>query len=399
MERPHGQLRPRFSDRLRGNDTDGFTDIDQRTAPEVTPIAFGAQAIARITGQRCAYLDFVNAEFVDQVTQIFINQRASLNHRLIAFRVDDISNRHATKNALAQGLDDFTALDQGLHRHAVISTAIVLDDDQILCHVDQTARQITRVRCLQGGIGQTLTGAVRRNEVLQNVQSFAEVGGDRRLDNRTVRLRHQAAHPRQLTNLRRGATGPRISHHVDRVERFLLDFLAQVINDLFMTQLLHHHLGHLVAGAAPDINHLVVAFAIGHETIGVLALDFLHFFFSGRDDFVLLGRHQHIIGADRDAGTGRQPVAVLHQLVGKDHRLFEAAATECRIDQFGDLFFLEWLIENAKRQALRQNLGKQRTARRCPIARQLFLPATIATLLIFLDPHRNFGVQFKLTRL
>ena len=46
----------------------------------------------------------------------------------------------------------------------------------------EAARQVARVRGLERRVGQTLAGAVRRDEVLQNVQAFAEVRRDRRLD-------------------------------------------------------------------------------------------------------------------------------------------------------------------------------------------------------------------------
>jgi hypothetical protein len=76
-------------------------------------------------------------------------------------------------------------------------------DDAILRDVDQTAGQVTRVRRLQRRVGQTLAGAVRRVEVLENGQAFLEVRDDRRLDDFTRRLGHQAAHAGELTHLRR----------------------------------------------------------------------------------------------------------------------------------------------------------------------------------------------------
>ena len=65
---------------------------------------------------------------------------------------------------------------------AFAGAAIVLVDDHVLRHVAKAAGQVTRVGRLQRGIGETLTGAVRRDEVLQHVQAFAEVRRDRRFD-------------------------------------------------------------------------------------------------------------------------------------------------------------------------------------------------------------------------
>ena len=84
-----------------------------------------------------------------------------------------------------------------------VRAAIGLGDDHVLRHVDQATGQVTGVRGLQRGIRQALAGAVGRDEVLQHVQAFAEVRLDRRLDDRAVRTRHQAAHAGQLADLRR----------------------------------------------------------------------------------------------------------------------------------------------------------------------------------------------------
>ncbi len=94
------------------------------------------------------------------------------------------------------------------HRHqqrpdiqAIVGAAIVLDDDAVLRNIDQTTGQVTRVCRLQRRIGQTLTGAVGRVEVLKNGQAFLEVRDDRRFDDLARRLGHQAAHTGQLLHL------------------------------------------------------------------------------------------------------------------------------------------------------------------------------------------------------
>ena len=44
--------------------------------------------------------------------------------------------------------------------------AVLLGDDDVLRHVDQTAGEVARVGGLERRIGQALTRAVRRDEVL-----------------------------------------------------------------------------------------------------------------------------------------------------------------------------------------------------------------------------------------
>ena len=59
---------------------------------------------------------------------------------------------------------------------------IVLGDDNVLRHVDKTTRKVARVGGLKRRVGQAFTCTVRRDEVFEHRQSFAEVRGNRRLD-------------------------------------------------------------------------------------------------------------------------------------------------------------------------------------------------------------------------
>ncbi|CFW85983.1 Uncharacterised protein [Bordetella pertussis] len=394
VERPHGELRARFADRLRGDDADGLAHVDVRTAAQIAAIAMRAQAVTRFARQRRADLDFVHAQAVDQVDQVFVEQGASRDGRFLRVGVDDVDRGHAAEDTVAQRFDDFTALDQGLHRVAMAGAAIVFGDHQILGHVDQAARQVARVRRLQRGIGQALARAVRRDEVLQYVQAFAEVGGNRGLDDRAVRLGHQAAHAGQLANLGGRTTGARVGHHVDRVERFLAHFLAMTVDDRLGGQLLHHRLADLVAGLAPDIDHVVVALLRGHQTRRVLLVDFLDLAAGlGQDAFLGL-RDQHVFHGDRDAAARGQAEARLHQLVGKDHRVAQAATAERLVDQARDLFLLQGLVQHREGQALGQDLGQQRTADRRFMAVLDRLPLALLVALVLGQAYGDAGLQF-----
>src|SRR5690606_40278904 len=116
------------------------------------------------------------------------------------------------------------------HRVAGRGTAIIFGNDQVLGNIHQATCQVTRVSRFQRRIGQTLTSTVSGNKVLQDVQAFTEVGGNRRLNNRAVRLCHQTTHPRQLTDLGGRAPRARVSHHVDGVERLLTDRKSTRLN-------------------------------------------------------------------------------------------------------------------------------------------------------------------------
>ena len=100
----------------------------------------------------------------------------------------------------------------------VLRLAVLLADDHVLGDVDETPRQVARVGRAERRVGETLAGAVGRDEVLEHRQALHEVGLDRALDDLALRIRHQAAHTRELTDLLEGSTRSRVGHHVDRVE-------------------------------------------------------------------------------------------------------------------------------------------------------------------------------------
>ncbi len=133
----------------------------------------------------------------------------------LRLRIQHIHRDYTAQDAVAQRFDDFAAFDQRFHRDTVAGAAIVLSNDQVLRDVDQTSRQVTRVRRLQRRVRQAFTSAVCRDEVLQNVQAFAEVGGDRCLDDRAIGLRHQSTHAGQLPNLRYRTARTGVGHHPD----------------------------------------------------------------------------------------------------------------------------------------------------------------------------------------
>ena len=120
-------------------------------------------------------------------------------------RVDDVLERHAAEDAVAELLDDLAALDERRHLDALHRAAVVVGDDGVLRDVDETAGQVTRVRGLERGIGEALTSAVGRDEVLEDREALAEVRGDRRLDDFARRLGHEAAHTGQLPDLLRAS--------------------------------------------------------------------------------------------------------------------------------------------------------------------------------------------------
>ena len=333
-------------------------------AAQIAAVALGADAVAGLAGDGRTHHDLVDAHLLEELDQLLVDQHAGLDQHLAGGGHDHVLRDHAAEDALAQALDHVAAFDDRGDRQAVDGAAIDLRDHEVLRHVDQTPGEVARVRGLERGVGQALACAVRRDEVLQYVQALAEVRGDRRLDDRAVRLRHQAAHAGELADLRRGAAGAGIGHHEDGIERLLPDLLALVVGHLVGAELLHHGLGHLVVGARPDVHDLVVALAVGDETGGVLLLDLLHLLLGGRQDLGLLLRDHHVVDADRDAGAGRVMEARVHELVGEHHGLLEAHRAIAHVDGPGDRLLGHVLVDRVERQPARQDLGQQRPAHR-----------------------------------
>ena len=159
--------------------------------------------------------------------------------------------------------DDLAAFDDGALDQAAGRAAILLGDDRVLRDVDEAARQIAGIRRLERGVGQALARAVGRVEVLEHGQPFLEVRDDRRLDDLARGLGHQAAHAGELLDLRRRAAGAGIRHHPHRVDRLARRGRADH---------LHHLLGDLVGAVRPDVDDLVVLFALGDQAVLVLLL-------------------------------------------------------------------------------------------------------------------------------
>lgn len=119
----------------------------------------------------------------------------------------------------------------------------------------------------------------------------------------------------------------------------------------------------------------------------------MHFLLGRCDQFVLLLRHQHIVHTDRDARAGRIGKAGIHQLVGHDHRVAQAATAEAGIDQARNLLLLQRLVHRAEWQVGRQDFGQDGAADRRLVTRLLVLPFARLVGDHLLDAHHHLGLQ------
>ena len=117
-------------------------------------------------------------------------------HDEAAFIIPNLFQGDSSDDAVPQRLDDLARLNDRLDIDPLVGAAVGMGDDHILGNIDQTARQVPGIGCLQGGISQAFASAVGGDKVLQYVEPFAKVGGDGGFNDFTARFRHQAAHAR-----------------------------------------------------------------------------------------------------------------------------------------------------------------------------------------------------------
>ena len=142
-------------------------------------------------------------------------------------RIKNVVERCTTDNAVTQRFNDLAVPNDRFRPDTANRSAILFGNDHVLCNVNQTTCQITRVSGFERRISQTFTRTVRRNKVLQNVQTFTEISNDRIFDDFARRFCHQSAHSGKLPDLGFRTTRPGIGHHEDRV-KFVTFFFANV---------------------------------------------------------------------------------------------------------------------------------------------------------------------------
>ena len=178
VEGTHGELGSGFADGLRRDDAGSFAEFDEAARSQVAAVAHDADTALGFAGEHGADLHPLDARSLNGSGEFFGDFLVDVDDH-VAVVVLDLLERDAADDAVAQRLDDFAGFDDAGDVDAVDGAAIVFADDYVLRHVDQTAGQVAGVGGLERRIGQTLTRAVGRDEVLQHGQPFAEVRRDR----------------------------------------------------------------------------------------------------------------------------------------------------------------------------------------------------------------------------
>ena len=294
-------------------------------------------AAARFAGEHRADAHALDAGVLNLGRHVFGDLCVDPGQDLSGDRVENVFKGDAADDAFAQPFDDVARLGDRLRPDAFDGSAIGFRDDHVLRHVNQTARQVARIGGLERRVGQAFARAVRGDEVLQHVQTLAEIGADRGLDDFARRLGHQAAHTGELPDLLLVTARAGIGHDQDRIQLagFLLaplHFAEHLVGDLF---------GHF----RPDGDDLVVAFAVSDHAVLVLLLDFDHFVLGVRDQGRFARRRDHVVNADRNAGLRRVEESELFQAVEHLDGDLMPQAQKAVVDQALQPFLLERAVD------------------------------------------------------
>ena len=201
-----------------------------------------------------------------------------------AFALAEVLEREAPDEVLVR----VASVDEQRELDAVVGTAVLEADDDVLRDVDQTTGEVPGVGRTQGGVGEALAGTVGRDEVLENREAFHEVGLDRTLDRLALRVGHEATHTRQLADLLEGTTSAGVGHHVDRVEH---------------VEVLRHGVTDFVGGRVPLGDDRFLALDLRDQAHLVLVLDVGDAGVVAREDLALVRRRDDVVLGHRDAGA------------------------------------------------------------------------------------------------
>ena len=324
MEGTHGQLGTGLADGLCRDDTDGLAQLDGLTVCHIAAVAVCADTHLGAAGQQAADLQLGDACSLDVVGIVQVDHLALGHDDLAGDGVDHIAHGVTADDTLTEALDLLLALVDLRDPQAIGGAAVDLADDDVLRNVDHAAGQVAGVGSTQSGIGQTLTSTTGRNEIFQNVQTFAVVCTNGHLDGVTGGVCQQAAHTGQLLDLVHRTTSTGVCHHIDLV------VLGQVVCQ---------SLGDLIGGSLPDGDGLVVALVIRDQTTVEQLADLGDLLIGLGDQFLLLGRDHSVAHSHGDSGQGGVLVALCLDGIQHLSTLAGAVAGHAAGDDLGQGLF------------------------------------------------------------
>ena len=86
VERAHGQLRAGFADGLRGDDADGFAELDQAAGGQVAAVAVHANAVLAFASEHRADFDLLDAGAIDALGLDFVDFLVGFDEHFLRVR-------------------------------------------------------------------------------------------------------------------------------------------------------------------------------------------------------------------------------------------------------------------------------------------------------------------------
>ena len=138
MERTHRELCTGLTDGLRGDNTDGFTDLDDLVMRKISSIALHANAVFRFAGENGSEINGLDAGSLDFEGKFVSDEFVNVDNDIVGDRMNDALKGIAAGNTVMKGFDDFLAFLDGRVFNTVDGTAILFIDDDILRNINQT---------------------------------------------------------------------------------------------------------------------------------------------------------------------------------------------------------------------------------------------------------------------
>ena len=141
-------------------------------AGQVHAVAAGTDAQRRLARERATDADALVTEGLDAARDLGRDELVLAHDHLVVDDVDDRVARDAAADRLGQRHGDAVALVDDELRDAAHRPAVLGRHDDVLGDVRQLTRQVAGVGRLQRRVGQALTSAVRRREVLEHASGL-----------------------------------------------------------------------------------------------------------------------------------------------------------------------------------------------------------------------------------
>ena len=217
-----------------------------------------------------------------------LNIATSRDKNLTSVWIADIIKSAATNEIRINR--SLTRLNQWIS-NCLISAAVLLANNDVLCNVDKSTSQVTRVRGVGCGIYQTLTSTISRNKVLKRLKTLTEVCLNWKVDGFTGHICHQASHTSKLAKLCLRTTSSRVSHHV---------------NWVVLCKACKHLRAEKIGALGPCVNNLNVTLSLGEEAVLVVLVDLVNAVLCLLKKLWLMLRNNSI--PDRNGQTGKRCV-------------------------------------------------------------------------------------------